>query len=88
VSGDLRGLHWRLFPTRSYWAETHATIDRYGKTIVFASNWDDPQAPIEAYRLDLPTDWYETLMGKERAARARAKTAKLLGITVEELTGG
>ena len=72
---------------RNYWAETHASAGRYGKTIIFASNWDGPKAVIEGYRCDLPEGWYEKLMGKEKAKSLRAKTAKMLGMTVKELVG-
>jgi hypothetical protein len=72
---------------KHYFAETHASIDRWGRTINFASNWDDPQAPIEAYRVDLPAGWYEKIMGEDAARETRKKAAETLGITVEELTG-
>ena len=42
---------------------------------------------IEGYRCDLPEGWYEKLMGREKAANLRAKTAKMLGMTVKELVG-
>ena len=71
----------------AYWVTNHATIDRYGRTLIFASNWDDPKAPIEDYRCDLPEGWYEKLMGAEKATEVRAKAARTLGISVEELVG-
>ncbi|MBI3830924.1 MAG: hypothetical protein HY291_15500 [Planctomycetes bacterium] len=71
-----------------YWAETHGTIDRFGKSVFFASNWDDFKAPLEEYRCDLPEGWYEKLMGADKAKETRAKAAKTLGISVDELVGG
>ena len=78
---------WNPENPKHYWAETHASIDRYGKNIVFASNWDDPKAPIEDYCCQLPEGWYEQMMGAEQAKAVRAKAAATLGMSVEELTG-
>ena len=70
-----------------YWNGTFPSIDRYGRSIIFASTWDDPKSPVEAYRCDLPEGWYEKLMGAERAAKLRKRTAEVLGMSVGELVG-
>ena len=61
--------------------------DRQGKRVFFASNWSNPKAPIEAYCCELPEGWYEKLMGAEQARTTREKTAKTLGLSVNELAG-
>jgi hypothetical protein len=78
---------WDPANPKHYWAETHATIDRAGRTIFFASNWDNPKAPVEDYSCQLPDGWYEKLMGAEQAREAREKAARTLGLSVDELTG-
>jgi len=51
-----------------------ATFDRFGAKIFFGSNWGTPfkrGGDIDAYQIELPPNWYEDLMGKEKAARLR-----------------
>jgi len=51
-----------------------ATFNRFGTKIFFGSNWGIPLhhgGDIDAYQVELPADWYETLMGREKAARLR-----------------
>ena len=67
--------------------QRQATLVCLRRLAHFASNWDDPKAPIEGYRVDLPDGWYEKLMGPENARELREKTAKTLGISYEELVG-
>ena len=85
---------WRVAHThsaaparKSYWKETHGSIDRYGRSVIFASAWDDLDGAAETYRCDLPDGWYEKLMGKAKAKQLREKVAKKLGMTVKELVG-
>ncbi len=78
---------WDPDLTKHYWAETHASIDPRGRTIIFASNWSNPKAAIETYRLDLPENQHDRLMGKRAADEARARSAKLLGMTGRGMTG-
>jgi hypothetical protein len=78
---------WDPANPKHYWAETHGAVDRWGKSVIFASNWEDFKAPIETYRCDLPEGWYEKLMGAEKAKEVREKAAATLGMTVQELIG-
>ena len=51
-----------------------ATFDRFGTKIFFGSNWGTPLkkgGDIDAYQIELPPNWYEDLMSKEKAARLR-----------------
>jgi len=51
-----------------------ATFDRFGSKIFFGSNWGVPiekGGDIDVYQVELPPNWYEDLMGKEKAAKLR-----------------
>jgi len=51
-----------------------ATFNRFGTKIFFGSNWGVPlmqSGDIDAYQVELPADWYETLMGVDKAAKLR-----------------
>jgi hypothetical protein len=82
---------WRIAHThcisRNYRESVFATINTRGTRIYFGSNWDNPGDGIETYIAELPVNWYEDLMGNEKARELREKAARLLGTTVEELVG-
>lgn len=69
---------WRICHTHvnrgSYIDDPFATFDRFGTKIFFGSNWGTPLrkgGDIEAYQVELPPNWYEDLMGKEKASKLR-----------------
>ncbi|MFX0199132.1 MAG: hypothetical protein ACFFCW_23665 [Candidatus Hodarchaeota archaeon] len=69
---------WRICHTHanrgSYIDDPFATFDRFGSKIFFGSNWGIPfkqGGDIDVYQVELPPNWYEDLMGKEKAARLR-----------------
>ena len=68
-----------LGEAKDYWAETHASIDFDGKTIFFASNWDNPGGQIDLYRCELPAGWHTRLMGDVKAFELRSIVANLIG---------
>jgi hypothetical protein len=69
---------WRICHTHvnrgSYIDDPFATFDRFGTKIFFGSNWGTPMqqgGDIDAYQAELPADWYETLMGRDKATKLR-----------------
>ena len=69
---------WRICHTHvnrgSYTDDPFATFGRFGKKIFFGSNWGTPikdGGDIDAYQIELPPNWYEDLMGKEKATKLR-----------------
>ena len=51
-----------------------ATFNRFGTKLFFGSNWGTPLkqgGDIDVYQVELPADWYETLMGREKATKLR-----------------
>lgn len=69
---------WRISNTwvnrGSYIDDPFATFDRFGTKIFFGSNWGTPYkkgGDIDVYQVELPADWYEDLMGKEKAEKLR-----------------
>jgi hypothetical protein len=69
---------WRVAHTHvnrgSYTDDPFATFDRFGKKIFFGSNWGVPikqGGNIDAYQVELPPNWYEQLMGREKAEQLR-----------------
>jgi hypothetical protein len=69
---------WRICHTHtnreSYSDDPFATFSRFGTKIFFGSNWGVPikkGGDIDAYQVELPQDWYEQLMGPEKAKRLR-----------------
>jgi len=49
-----------------------ATFGRFGTKIFFGSNWGTPirkGGDIDVYQVELPPNWYEDLMGKEKATK-------------------
>ncbi len=69
---------WRICHTHvnrgSYVDDPFATLNRFGTKIFFGSNWGIPiekGGDIDAYQVELPPNWYEDLMGKEKAMRLR-----------------
>ena len=69
---------WRVCHTHvnrgSYTDDPFATFDRFGAKIFFGSNWGIPfkkGGDIDAYQIELPRNWYEDLMGKEKATKLR-----------------
>ncbi len=45
-----------------YWAYW-ASINRKGTKLYFGSNWDTPGGQVETYVVNLPSTWYQDLMG-------------------------
>lgn len=78
---------WRIAHTHcvssNYLESVFATINTKGTKIYFGSNWEETGGMIETYIAELPPNWYEDFMGKEKAYRIRAKVANILGITVK-----
>jgi hypothetical protein len=69
---------WRICHTHvnrgSYIDDPFATFDRFGSKIFFGSNWGIPfkrGGDIDVYQVELPLNWYEDLMGKEKATKLR-----------------
>ena len=69
---------WRICHTHvnrgSYLDDPFATFDRFGTKIFFGSNWGIPYEKggnIDTYQVELPPNWYEDLMGREKAVRLR-----------------
>jgi hypothetical protein len=69
---------WRICHTHtnqeSYNDCAFATFDRFGTKIFFSSNWGTSikkGGDIDVYQVDLPPNWYEDLMGKEKATKLR-----------------
>ncbi len=69
---------WRICHTHvnrgSYIDDPFATFDRSGAKIFFGSNWGTPfkkGGDIDAYQVELPPNWYEDLMGREKAGKLR-----------------
>jgi hypothetical protein len=67
---------WRICHTRvnreSYNDDPFATFDRFGTKIFFGSNWGIPirkGGDIDAYQVELPPNWYQDLMGREKAMK-------------------
>ena len=67
---------WRICHTRanrgSYTDDPFATFNRFGTKIFFGSNWGTPiekGGDIDAYQVELPSNWFVDLMGKEKAAK-------------------
>ncbi|MGD0918362.1 MAG: hypothetical protein ABSB22_18075 [Thermodesulfobacteriota bacterium] len=51
-----------------------ATFNRFGTKIFFGSNWGIPiekGGDIDVYQVELPLNWYQDLMGKEKAIMLR-----------------
>ncbi len=76
---------WRVAHTHvnrgSYTDDPFATFDRFGTKIFFGSNWGVPikrGGDIDAYQIDLPPNWYEQLMGKEKAERLRKAAEQMV----------
>jgi hypothetical protein len=69
---------WRICHTHvnreGYIDDPFATFDRFGKKIFFGSNWGKPVTQggdIDVYQVELPPNWYDDLMGKEKAIKLR-----------------
>jgi hypothetical protein len=69
---------WRICHTHvnrgSSIDDPFATFDRFGTKIFFGSNWGTPNkkgGDIDAYQVELPPNWYEDLIGKEKATKLR-----------------
>jgi hypothetical protein len=69
---------WRICHTHTnqvgYMDCPFATFDRFGTKIFFGSNWGTPLercGDIDAFQIELPLNWYETLMGAEKAGKLR-----------------
>lgn len=69
---------WRICQTHanrgSYMDDPFATFDRFGTKIFFGSNWGVPikeGGDIDAYQVKLPSGWYDTLMGSDKAKKLR-----------------
>jgi len=60
-----------------------AKISFSGKYIYFNSNWDVKDGEENIYRITMPEQWYEKLMGAEKAKALRAKAAKLTGLEIK-----
>ncbi len=62
---------WRLAHSRDagldtggggYWAYW-ATVNKKGTRVYFGSNWDTPGGDVDTYVIELPSTWYQDLMG-------------------------
>jgi hypothetical protein len=69
---------WRICHTHvnqeAYADCPFGTFNRFGTKIFFGSNWGKPikkGGDIDVYQVELPPNWYEDLMGIDKAARLR-----------------
>lgn len=76
---------WRICHTHvnrgSYIDDPFATFNRFGTKIFFGSNWGTPiekGGDIDAYQVELPSNWYEGLMGKEKATKLRKVAEEMI----------
>lgn len=76
---------WRICHThvnRGYYNDDpFATFGRFGNKIFFSSNWGAPLRAggnVDVYQVELPPDWYDTLMGKEKANSLRRMAKEIV----------
>lgn len=75
---------WRVCHNRSvqggYWGQAFATINARGTRAYWSANWGSPKGRLEVYVVELPENWYEDLMGREKSAKLRKKARHTLHI--------
>jgi len=77
---------WDKSKGKDYWSEALATINTQGTRVYWGTNWDKPAGArtIETVFAELPSTWYEDLMGKAGARAARAATRSSIARSLGE----